>query len=488
VVALLAASPVVVWYFVHRAHTAEAPAVTADTTTGPSIAVLPLVNLSSDKEQEYFSDGLSEELLNLLAKVPNLHVAARTSTFAFKGKNEDVSAIAQKLHVATVLEGSVRKSGDQIRITTQLINASDGFHLWSETYDRKLTDVFAVQDEIASAVVAALKMRLLRAPTSQERRTVPEAYTQYLLGRQYFHRNNVDGFRRSMVAYEKAVALDPNYAPAWAGLSLAAFWIADNGPTVEEVAKGQERALAAAETAIRMGPEMPDGYLSRAFARIPIHWEWEGARADLQKALSLTPEDPDVLHTYAQVVLRPMGQLPEAIAVMRKAAERDPMNARMWSALGAMFFLDGQSVPARDALYRSLEISPDQSFTSFYLGTTFLLDGQPAAAKPIYARSTNEVFTLAGAALAEYDLGNAAGSKRALDDLLTRFADTAAFQIAEVYAWRGEKDQAFEWLERARVQRDGGLVNVKVDPLLRKLRGDPRRAAILRRLNLPVDP
>src|SRR5947209_4780806 len=153
------------------------------------------VNLSSDKEQEYFSDGLSEELLNLLAKVPNLRVAARTSTFAFKGKNEDVSTIAQKLHVATVLEGSVRKAGDQIRITTQLVNASDGYHLWSETYDRKVTDVFAVQDEIAGAVVSALKLKLLHSPTSEERRTVPEAYTQYLLGTQYFHRNNVESFR-----------------------------------------------------------------------------------------------------------------------------------------------------------------------------------------------------------------------------------------------------------------------------------------------------
>ena len=200
VIALLAASPIVVWYFVHRARSADSPGATAATAPGPSIAVLPLVNLSSDKEQEYFSDGLSEELLNLLAKVPNLRVAARTSTFAFKGKNEDVSTIAQKLHVATVLEGSVRKAGDQIRITTQLVNASDGYHLWSETYDRRVTDVFAVQDEIAGAVVAALKMKLLHSPTSEERRTAPEAYTQYLLGQQYFHRNNVEGFRKALEA------------------------------------------------------------------------------------------------------------------------------------------------------------------------------------------------------------------------------------------------------------------------------------------------
>src|SRR5438477_7757637 len=211
-IALLAASPMVVWYFVHRARTAESPAATSGAAPGASIAVLPLVNLSSDKEQEYFSDGLSEELLNLLAKVPNLRVAARTSTFAFKGKNEDVSTIAQELHVATVLEGSVRKSGDQIRITTQLVNAADGYHLWSETYDRKLTDVFAVQDDIAKAVVDALKLKLLEPLTSKDRRTAStEAYNEYLLGQQFFRRNNVESFRRAMQAYEKAVALDPGY-------------------------------------------------------------------------------------------------------------------------------------------------------------------------------------------------------------------------------------------------------------------------------------
>jgi serine/threonine-protein kinase len=208
----------------------------------------------------------------------------------------------------------------------------------------------------------------------------------------------------------------------------------------------------------------------------------------LEKALSLKPDDPDVLHAFAQIVLRPMGRLAEAAASLRKAADLDPLNARVWSSLGATLFLDQQFAAAREALYRSLEISPDQSFTPFYLGTTFLLDGQPARAKSVYARSTNEVFPLAGFALAEYELGNAAESQRALDDLIARFSHTGAYQIAQVYAWRGERDRAFEWLERARVQRDGGLVNVKVDLLLRKLRGDPRHAAMLRRLNLPVDP
>src|SRR5712664_2195225 len=241
-IGLLAATPGLVWHFwwlwSHPPVPSSAEALRAklnavppasDIRAAPSIAALPLVNLSRDPDQEYFADGLTEELLNLLAKVPGLHVAGRTSSFAFKGKSEDLRSIGQKLNVATILEGSVQKAGDRIRITMQLINAADGYHLWSESYDRRLTDVFAVQDEIAQAVVAALKVKLLQPPTSRERRTANiAAFNEYLLGRQFFHRNNVDGFRRAKDAYAKAVELDPGYAAAWAGLALATFWVADS--------------------------------------------------------------------------------------------------------------------------------------------------------------------------------------------------------------------------------------------------------------------
>src|SRR5712692_3379610 len=284
-IGLLAAVPGLVYYFVLRgarpgAEERSRPAVAAsESGAGPSIAVLPLVNLSSDKEQEYFSDGLTEELLNLLAKVPGLRVAARTSSFAFKGKNEDVGAIAQKLHVTNVLEGSVRKAGDQIRITTQLIKAADGYHLWSETYDRKLTDVFAVQDEIAKAVVAALRLKLLPAQEPTSKRTSnPEAYNQYLLGRQLYARSTTDGFRRAKEAYQKALALDPGFAPAWAGFANAEWWIADSAETVAAIAEGKRQALAAAEKAVALAPDLPDGYLARGSIREGDKWDWSGAR------------------------------------------------------------------------------------------------------------------------------------------------------------------------------------------------------------------
>jgi len=454
----------------------------------PSIAVLPFADLSPQKDQEYFSDGLSEELLNLLAKTPGLRVAARTSAFAFKGKNEDTGAIGQKLHVASILEGSVRKAGDRIRITAQLVSASDGYHLWSETYDRKLTDVFALQDEIAQAVVGALKLRLLHAPTSKDRRTAnTEAYNQYLLGKQFFRRNNVDGFRRAQQAYEKAVELDPGYAPAWAGLALATFWVADSSESAAALAAGQERAVEAADKAIALGRDLPDGYLARGFVRIPIRWDWEGSRADMEQALALRPGDPDTMVEYATMALRPLNRLQEAIAALRKAAESDPLNPRIWSALGNSLAMNGQRVPAREAFNRSLEISPDQSFTPYNMALTFLVDGQAADALATSQRSTNEVFRLAGAALAQHALSREREAQQALDQLIARWGHAAAYQIAQNYAWRGEQDRAFEWLERAVKQRDGGLVNVKVDPLLRKLHGDPRYAALLKKMNLPLD-
>jgi TolB-like protein/tetratricopeptide (TPR) repeat protein len=452
------------------------------------VAVLPFADLSPNKDQEYFSDGIAEEILDLLAKVPGLHVAARTSAFAFKGKNEDTSAIAQKLHVATILEGSVRKAGDRIRITTQLINAADGYHLWSETYDRKLTDIFAVQDEIGQAVVAALKLKLLQPPATQERRTVnPEAFSQYLLGRHFWRLDNENDSRRAVQAYEKALALDPSYAPAWAGLADAAYSLADYAESPAAIRTGQDRATAAAERAIALGPDLPEGYMARGFLRIIIKYDWEGGGADLQRAVSLKPDDADALTSYAFTYLRPLGRFPEAIAALRKAAGLDPLNPLAWTVLGVTLNLSGQLGPAREALNRSLEISPSQTLTPYILGASLLFEHKPTAALAAFRRTTSEAIRLAGEAMAEHDLGHPQDSRRALDELIDKFGHSAAYQVAEVYAWRGEKDGAFEWLERARAQRDGGLISLKVDWLLRNLRGDPRYFALLKKINLPAE-
>src|SRR5438105_2000545 len=480
-IGLLTAAPGLYYYLVVRARPAP-PATTA------SIAVLPLVNLSRDPEQEYFADGLTEELLNVLAKVPGLHVAARTSAFSFKGKSDDARTIAQKLNVATLLEGSVRKSGDQVRITTQLINARDGYHLWSETYDRRLTDVFAVQDEIARAVVAALRLQLLpdQTPTSKQHRTSnPEAYAQYLIGRQFFNRSTIDGYRRAAQAFEKALAIDPGFAPAWAGLAHATYWIADSGNSLEEMRDGQRRAREAADKAIALGPELPEGYIARASMRAATQWDWEGARSDFQRALTLAPENADALTTYALYALRSLGRLDEGIAVSRKAAQLDPLNGRIFSGLASLLAAAGRLDEARAAAERSLEINPEQVFAPAWLGFVLLLQGRPAEALAWYARSTSEVFRLLGAAIVQHSLGHARESDAALDELVRKHSHDAAYQIATVHAWRGDKDRAFEWLERARVQHDGGIALIKVDPAIRSLRDDPRYLELLAKLNLP---
>ena len=481
-VGVLTAAPGLYYYLVMRARRPAAGPTTA------SIAVLPLVNLSRDPDQEYFADGLAEELLDLLAKVPGLHVAARTSAFSFKGKNDDARTIAEKLNVATLLEGSVRKSGDELRITTQLISAKDGYHLWSETYDRKLTDVFAVQDEIARSVVAALRLQLLpeQEPTSKGHRTPnPEVYTQYLLGRQFFNRATLDGYRRAAQAYEKALAIDPTFAAAWAGLAHATYWIADGGmKTVQEIEEGQRRALERAEKAVALGPDLPEAYAARGAIRSATQWDWDGARADFQRALALSPENADVLGPYAIYVLRPLGRVEEAAAVSAKAARLDPLNGRIWSSLASFLVSAGRLDEARAAAERSLEINPEQAFAPGWLGFALLLQGQPTAALQSFARSTNEVFRLMGEASAQHALDHGKESQAALDALIARHSHDGGYQIAATYAWRGEKDRAFEWLERARQQHDGGLTLIQIDVMMRSLRDDPRYKTFLKTINL----
>ena len=489
-IGVLAAAPGVAWYLFLRKPARPAPAAGATATT-PSIAVLPFVNLSSDKEQEYFSDGLTEELLNLLAKVPGLKVAARTSAFAFKGKNEDVAEIGQKLHVAHVLEGSVRRSGDQVRITTQLINASDGFHVWSETYDRKLADVFAVQDEIARAVVGALKLKLLpgQAPTTKDRRTSnPEVYNQYLLGRQILGQANPETTLRAVEAFEKSLALDPGYGPAWAGLANALLDVVGaSGGTAAGVAAAQERALAAAEKAVALAPDLADGHAARGKARVWARWDWAGGRADMEQALALNPSDAVTQRNFAEEILFPPGKLPEAITAARKATELDPIDTGSWRILGFVLMSDGRLEAAREALDRALAISPQSDPAGLLRGMVDLMEGQPEKALVRFARLSTEWCRLTGVALAQHDLGHQREAQQALDGLKATHAEDAAYQIAQVYSKRGEKERAMDWLERAHRQRDAGMTGIKRDPFLSSLRGDPRYTALLKKMNLPPE-
>jgi serine/threonine-protein kinase len=462
----------------------------AGTTAAPSIAVLPFADLSEKHDQEYFADGMSEEILNALAQVEGLHVAGRTSSFSFKGKGEDLRVIGQKLNVTAVLEGSVRKEDGRVRVVAQVVNVADGYSLWSRTFDRDLSGVLAVQDEIARAVVQLVEVRLLpgRGDALPRRPAVdPKAYDQYLLGRDYLRRGFVErNIRLAVEAFEKAVALDGGYAPAWAGLSRASLSLGDFAVTPAEIAEARRRPLAEAEKAMALDPGLPDGHLSRANARRFLAWDFAGAQADVERALALSHGDASANRERGLILLS-LGRLPEAIASLRKAADLDPLDSETWVEFGMAHLGLGDTAGARAALERAREVTPDDPWAWSTLGIVSLLEGKPAEALAASARSPEEVWRIMGAALALPGLGQAAAAHEALDALTTRFARQAAYQIAEVHAWWGERDSAFEWLERAYRQHDFGLAQVKYDPLLGPLRGDPRYSAFLGKMNLPVD-
>ncbi len=453
-----------------------------------SIAVLPFADMSQGKDQEYFSDGLSEELINLLAKVPGLHVAGRTSSFSFKGKDAIITDVGRALNVATVLEGSVRKHGDHLRVTAQLINVADDFHLWSETWDRQLTDIFVVQDEIAAAVVEALKLKLMpgQLPSAIGHHTPgPEAYSQYLLGRHHLNRGTPAGFARAVEAYREAIALEPDYALAHAGFALAEYAHTGYSGNSETIPRGQAEAMDAAEKAVRLDPNLAEAYAARGYLRGCYSWDWNGAQSDFQRALSLNPADDSTHERYARL-LASLGRLDEAIAIARKPIEVDPLSSRVWYVLGRLQAAHGDFGDARRSLGRALEITPGHAYAPLDLGLVELLEGRPAVAREEFLRSPVEPFQLTGVAIAEHDLGNAQASQQALDALIAGHAQGYAYQIAEVHAWRGENDAAFEWLERACAQRDAGLQRLKYDPALRRLHSDPRYVALLRKLHLPA--
>ena len=469
----------------------EAPAASAAPNAAPaagdnSIAVLPFVDMSQGKDQEYFSDGLSEELLNLLAQIPQLRVIARTSSFAFKGKEVGVTEISKALSVANVLEGSVRKSGDTLRITAQLIRTADSSHLWSETYDRQLTDVFKVQDEIAAAVVAQLKIKLLPAQqvTNAHRTASTEAYNQYLLANQYYIRNSVEGYHLAVAAYRKALALDPGYAAAYAGLAYAELYAADYAETAEENAAGRQRAQAAIDKAIGLAPDLADGYAVRGWMRSTITWDWIGGQADFDKALALEPGNA-LVHRRIGLLLQSLGRWPESIAATRKAIELDPLSAGAWSNLGAAYFMNPDTFrEAHEAFDHALSINPESNFALANLATLDLLEGRGQEALD-RSRRAGEVWRQTGVAMAEHTLGHAKESQAALDELIAKYAHDSAYQVADVYAWRGEPDKAFEWLERAYVQHDGGLSLIKADPVFKPLWADARFAALVKKMGLP---
>ena len=487
---VLAISVIALWQL-RRGHPASnqpaianlSPRSTLAPAADKSIAVLPFEDMSQERDQGYFSDGMSEELLNLLAQVPGLHVAGRTSTLAFKGKSATIEEIGKTLNVATVLEGSVRKAGDNLRVTAQLINVVDGFQLWSQSYDRKLTNVFAVQDDIAGAVVDALKLKLLpgqRPSTAKHHVPSFEAYDHYLRGRKILGGTDSVGYSKAIEAFRQAVVLDPEYAVAYAGLGMAESFAVEENPNPTLVAEGNRRAMAAAEHAVALDPELGDAYSARGYLRGANDWDWDGALADQLKAVSLDPGDAKNQLRYGYL-LATLGRLADARVAFGKGIEDDPLFVPVWYQLGRVKAAQADYTGARLAMNRVLAINPENKLAASYLGALSLLQGDAVTAREIFAKLGRPL----GVALAEHDLHHFEQSKHALDQLIATHAHDSAYAIATAYAWSGDRDQAFVWLERAVVQHDGGLLYLKFDPLLRGLRDDARYKVLLRKLRLP---
>jgi len=450
---------------------------------GRSIAVLPFVNMSSDPEQEYFSDGISEQVLDLLSRIPDLRVIARTSSFTFKGKDVDIATIARKLNVSHVLEGSVRKSGNSVRITAQLVRAMDSSQLWSETYDRELTDIFVIQDEIAAAVVQQLKVTLLGGDLPARSATTSiEAYNAYLQGRYLFDRHSEEDMTRAAAYYRRAVAMAPSYAVAWADLADVQWTLADQG--YREVSIGAREALASAQKALELDPELARAHSVIGMVRFAYDWDWPAADTSFRRALARDPGDAGAMIGAGRLALA-LGRPGDATKLFQQAVARNPVNpeARIW--LGDGYAMSNRLDEAENEIRSALELSRDYASGWFRLGVVLLRKGQHEAALEAMQKEPAEIWRLPGLVLVYQAMNRRTESDNALREATEKCADTMAFQIAEAHAYRGEVDETFAWLARADHQRDPGLVYLlRTDPLLESVKRDPRYAALVRKLKL----
>ena len=431
--------------------------------------------MSPDPDQEYFSDGISEELLNLLARIPDLRVAARTSSFSFKGRDVGIPEIAKRLNVAYVLEGSVRKVGNQVRVTAQLIKGSDGFHVSSATYDRTLDDIFAIQDQIAADVVKQLQITLLgNAPTS--RKTNPEAYALYLQSVQLGRRSTKDGFEKSDALLRRALEIDPAYAPAWAGLAANFGNKAVSGHMPSK--EGFARAREASTRALEIDPQYAPAYAGLAFVAMYGESDFAAAAKHLERAFALDPANARVLGNSA-TLLNLLGRRNEALALRKAITVRDPVNVNARFNLGTSQINAGRLDEAVASYRTVLSLSPGNGIAHYQLGVAMLLKGDATSALAEFEQEPVEVFRMIGLPMGYHALGRKAESDAALDQLIAKYEKDANYNIAGIHAFRGEADRAFERLEKER--KDGGtFAEIVVDPLFANLYDDPRWVPFLR--------
>jgi len=451
-----------------------------------SIAVLPFVDRSPEHDQHYLAEGIPDQLLTALTRAESVRVIGRTSSFSL-GANVTLDAAARSLGVNHLLVGSTRRVGDRLEIAAEL-HDDGGRTLWSRTYDRSVGDVFSIQDDITYSTLLALGVTPPRAPAPPApAKHSAEAYSEFLKARQLVNRGAADNVKLARAAYERSIAIDPGYAPAWSGLAIALVVLAETaGPhTSEELRALHDGALKASEKAVALDPKLPDALSARGIILGPIQRDWPRALADLNAAIALDPNNVDALIRYSRVVAC-FGRYDDAIAAGEKAAARDPLSYRAWGSVGIFYITGGRLADAERSARRALELAPQSLLGQHALGLTLLAQSKPREALAVFERSP-ERYRLAGTAMAEHSLGHAEASRSALATLEKKYAQSGGTAIAQVYAWRGENTLAFEWLDRAVAAGERDAVSIRVDPILVKLKGDPRYSDMLRKLRLPVD-
>jgi TolB-like protein len=472
-----------------QAQTPASESAAAPTPPAHSVAVLPFTNMSGDPHDDYFSDGLSEELLNTLAAVQGLKVAARTSSFSFKGKDEAVGEIARKLNVATVLEGSVRRDKAHVRISTELIDAGTGFQRWSQTYDRDLKDVLALQTDIATSVAAALRVKLLQADLGGAEiggTDNPKAFDAYLRAEQLAHRPDVSAQanEETVQAYDAALALDTRYANAYRGRGAWRIGYGFNAAIEPaEVRHLVELGIADARRAVELAPALGAAH-SVIGTGLAGQQDYTGAAAEYDKALALSPGDARVYRDSAGF-LSGIGRFDEAIARARRAAELDPLNHEAIGAVGYAYYWARRYAESVTASRRSRELDPKATRSRGWEGFAYIGLGNYEAARTICLTEPVEWVRLTCLAIAHQKQNKQAEAQDALARLIKVYGDAASYQQAEIYAAWGEVTKAVTMLERAQVVGDPGLQSAKVDPLFDSLQGDARYKALMARLKFP---
>ena len=449
-----------------------------------SIAVLPLLNESAGPDDEYFSDGLSEELIAALAQVNGLKVIGRSSSFRFKHQKEDSKVIGEKLGVSTLLEGTVRKQGDRVRIVAELVNAADGSELWSQTFDRELKDIFAVQAEIADAVATSLEPTFLNAKDSRggngPTKNV-EAHNAYLQGHFYFLRRSLEDYLKAVSFFDQAIRLDPEYALAYAERSEAWSWIGDLKN--EEQKQAWSKAARDGEKAVAIEPQLAEAHAALGWVRFFIEWKFAEGVDELRRAHQLAPWNPTANDLLARVMVY-LGQFDEAEKLAREAIERDPLAYQARSSLARLLFVQGKLDDSEASARKAAELQPTAAGNHRWQVFEAIQRGDGEGALREAELEPDERYRRFELALAHSARSDRTSADQALTELIARDRNVMAYQIAEVYAWRGETDKAFEWLQISLDNHDTGLLSLLIDPLMRGLHHDPRHTGMLTKVGL----